>query len=433
MEWSIYNHLFYSERVKAYLLYSSLSNMLVELDKVAYEEILKIKKNPECINGNNEQYKFLFEKRFVVPSNKSETNKLVLTSLRQRFDPQRLSLTIAPTQACNFNCSYCYEENRNNESMSKEVEEAVIEFVRKNKTVKKLEVIWYGGEPTLAIGTIKSLSAEFQKITDNYGAFMVTNGYRLDKIADSIDELKISGLQITLDGTQDTHNQTRHLINGKDTYKKILSNLDIIVSKYNINISIRMNISTSNSKQYPILFKELKMRYGNKVNLYPAFVHNYNGGCQLGTCFDDYIQKASFLQKVFEEEGIYTKDIYPFRASKGCMMQQMNSFVIGPKGELYKCWHHLGIDNKKVGDVFDNQIITNFGLLSDIMLEGDVLHDNNCKSCVLFPSCSGGCTDNRNRNEDYCIPAKAMLEDFIDIRYVARKRYEDYIINNNKQ
>ena len=168
----------------------------------------------------------------------------------------------------------------------------------------------------------------------------------------------------------------------------------------------------------------MQERYDQKVQLYPAFVHDYSGGgCHADTCFDDGYRKAVFLKELFEKDGIYTKDIYPFRSVKGCMSQHSNAFVIGPEGELYKCWHHLGIKDKRVGNIFAPQTITNYGLLSDMMVKGDPILDNKCRQCVLFPSCYGGCTDNKNRNENVCIPAKSMLEDFIDIRYAARKRF----------
>jgi uncharacterized protein len=46
--------------------------------------------------------------------------------------------------------------------------------------------------------------------------------------------------------------------------------------------------------------------------------------------------------------------------------------------------------------------------------------DNQCKACVLFPSCYGGCTDEKNKNENVCIPAKSLLENFLDIRYAVK-------------
>lgn len=110
------------------------------------------------------------------------------------------------------------------------------------------------------------------------------------------------------------------------------------------------------------------------------------------------------------------------RTPKGCMCQQMNAFVVGPEGELYKCWHHLGIQEKVIGSIFDSQTITNYSLLADIMVHGDAILDTKCKMCVLFPSCYGGCMDDKNSKQDYCIPAKSMLEDFIDIYYLMKTK-----------
>ncbi len=419
MEWSIYNYLYFSKRANAYLLYSSLSNMLIELDKEDHDTIIKIKDDPNCIDPNDDQFKFLFDGRFLVNSNDNEINKLMLTTLNKRFNSNSLSLTIAPTRACNFSCPYCYEEDRANKKMSQEVQDGILEFVENRySTINSLNVVWYGGEPTMEINIIKYLSAELQKRVKSYSAYMVTNGFLLDKLVDSITELKITGMQITLDGTGETHNRTRHLKNGKGSFDKILSNIDVLLKKHdNINVSIRMNISKENSDQYVPLYHILRERFGRKVHLYPAFVRDYGNKCQASTCFEDSTQKGTFLKKIFEENGIYTKDIYPHRASKGCMIQQMNSFVVGPEGELYKCWHHLGESEKSVGSIFGSQTITNYPLLSDMMITGDVLLDKKCKSCILYPSCYGGCIDEKNRSRDYCIPAKSMLEDFIDMHY----------------
>ncbi|QZE13633.1 radical SAM protein [Halosquirtibacter laminarini] len=432
MEWSTYNYLYYSKKAKAYLLYSSLSNMLVELNQDDYNTILTIKEDPNCINPNDDQFKFLIDGRFLVESNANEVNKLMLTTFNKRFNSKLLSLTIAPTRACNFSCPYCYEEDRANKSMSQQVRDGILEFVdNKYNNIDSIGVIWYGGEPTLDIKTIKYLSAELQKRVKNYTAFMVTNGFLLDKLIDHLEDLKITGFQITLDGTAETHNNTRKLKNGKGSFDKIMSNIDAFIAKHDkLNISIRMNISTNNSDQYVPLFHTLREKFGNKVSLYPAFVRDYGNGCQAGSCFEDGTQKGNFLKKLFDEHGIYTKDIYPHRASKGCMVQQMNSFVVGPEGELYKCWHHLGVPEKKVGSIFGTQTITNYSLLSDLAINGDVLLDSKCKSCILFPSCYGGCMDEKQRNQDFCIPAKSMLEDFIDIHYVSKRKIAELLDRN---
>jgi uncharacterized protein len=422
MEWCSYNYLYFSKEAKAYLLYSSLSNKLVQLNEELYNKIIKFRETGNFSDFDNDESKFLLDGRFIVQSNESELNKVILSTLQQRYNTKSMSLTLAPTRFCNFACPYCYEKDRVNKVMSKKVQEKVVDFVKKNKAIESLNVVWYGGEPTLAINPIKYLSMELQKAVKYYSAFMVTNGFYLNKIIDSIKELKINTLQITLDGTKETHDMTRRLTCGSEggTYDKIMSNIDNCLSKCNIRISIRMNINKTNSDQYACLYRELKTLYGNKVNLYPAFVHDYGGNC-LDTCYDNSSKKAEFLKELYEKEKIFTNYFYPLRKSKGCMSQSLNSFVIGPEGEMYKCWHHLGEKSKEVGNLLKPEIITNYTLLSDMMIKNDVIFDNKCKSCVLFPSCDGGCVDHKMENSDYCIPAISKIEDFLDIYYSMKK------------
>jgi len=88
---------------------------------------------------------------------------------------------------------------------------------------------------------------------------------------------------------------------------------------------------------------------------------------------------------------------------------------------LYKCWHHLGNKEKIVGTIFEKNIFTNIDYVADCMLKQG-LFDEECKKCVLFPSCNSGCFDMREKNENYCIPAKSMLEDFLEIHYEMKTR-----------
>jgi uncharacterized protein len=418
MKWSKYNYLFFSSQVEAYLLYSALSNMLIELNENAYQEILKIKENPNQIDKNDVKYASLFKGQFIVDSDETEVNKIILTALSQRFDNTKLSLTLVPTRACNFNCTYCYESDRPNEKMSKKVQDGIIDFVKRQSTVQSVHVTWYGGEPTLAIPEICYLSQKLKQLMPNYSAFMVTNGYCLNKVIPLLQDLNITGLQITIDGNKESHNQKRFLRSSKGTFDRIIQNIEKLVQKHDkINVSIRMNIDKANAGQYIELHRFLQQTFDKKVNLYPAFIHDYTGSCKTDSCYDDSCAKAMFLKDLFYTNHLYSQEIYPFRGNKGCMMQQLNAFVIGTKGELYKCWHHLGYTEKVIGNIFDNQIFTNYDFLADCMLRYDMLFQSECTSCLLFPSCNGGCSDLRSKRENVCIPAKAALEDFLNIYY----------------
>ena len=420
MEWCIYNYLYYSKKAKKHLLYSSLSNMFVELNDEAYQAILRIKSNPDSTEAKAEQFRFLFDKRFIVESNKVEQNKLILTTLSQRYQTNSMSLTIAPTNGCNFACPYCYESNKKFNHMSKRVEDGLIDFIKRGDTIRSLNVTWYGGEPTTALKTLKSLSFRMQEAVKYYNAHMITNGYNLDKIVDDIENLKITRIQITLDGTKPSHDKTRCLIGGQGSFDKIISNIKLLLSKNDkVRIAIRMNISNDNKDEYEKLYHYLETTFNKskQIHLYPAFVEDYTG-CQLGNCFENNKEKAKFLKKLFYEKGISSYSLYPERCGKGCMRQTMNAFVVGPMGELYKCWHHLGVKEKIVGNIFEKNVITNFTELTKMMIDNDVLFDTKCKKCVLFPSCNGGCADIKDNNNNVCALAKSMLSDFLDVRYV---------------
>jgi uncharacterized protein len=391
--------------------------MLIELDDVSYKEILHLKENPNSIDKEKENHIVLLNGRFIVESDESEINKIILTNLTQRYDNQNLSLTIAPTRACNFNCVYCYESDRPNEKMSKGVQDGIIEFVKKYKNLNSLNVTWYGGEPTLEIPTIKYLTEELKSIVDNYSAFLVTNGFLLERVIDFLEDLNINSMQITLDGTKESHNKTRSLLNGGGTFDKILLNIEKTLKK-NVKISIRMNVSKENGDKYVELFKLLGENFkSSNISLYPGFVHYHNGACKADSCYDDSYSKAIFLKGLFEKHGIYSPEIYPFRSSKGCMMQRFNSFLIGPNGDLYKCWHFLGNEEEKIGNILNENIFSNYDLLANTMLKHDILLDKQCHECILFPSCNGGCSNFRSLGENVCIPAKSSLEDFIEIHY----------------
>ena len=95
-------------------------------------------------------------------------------------------------------------------------------------------------------------------------------------------------------------------MNGKGSFDKILSNIDLLLSVSNkVNITVRMNVLQKNSKKYEPLYRLLRLKYNKRVNLYPAFVKNYIGREELGECYDDSRSKASFLKNLYYNNRVY--------------------------------------------------------------------------------------------------------------------------------
>jgi uncharacterized protein len=393
--------------------------MLIELDDQSYQDLMGLKENNfENLNMPDEKYQLLVKGKFLVNSNETETNKIILANLTKQYDNTRLNLTIAPTRACNFACIYCYEEDRAKISMNQKTITGIEEFLKRYDYVDSINVTWYGGEPTLEIPIMKKLTQSIMPLTKTYCAHLITNGFLLDKIIPYLHELNINAIQITIDGCESTHNKRRPLLKGGKTFGKIMKNIDELIQIDKIKTNIRMNVDESNVDEYADLYNTCMERFSGKVSLYPGFVHldkDNEGGCKIEDCYND-IRKAQFLKDLFEKHNIYSNDIYPFIQGKGCMVNLLNGLLIGPEGELYKCWHHLGVKDKIVGSIFEKNIFTNIDLVANCMLKQG-LFDENCKNCIVFPSCNGGCFDMREKKSNYCIPAKSMLEDFLEIHY----------------
>lgn len=182
-----------------------------------------------------------------------------------------------------------------------------------------------------------------------------------------------------------------------------------------------MNVDSSNEMEYVDLYNFLQNRYEGKVHLYPGFVHEDSSGCQSSSCYDSNLDKALFFKKIFDKSSIYSKEIYPRITNKSCISNTRNGYLIGPEGEMYKCWHHLGLENKIIGNVLDDQNISNWDLFANSMLKEDCLFDKECTDCTLFPVCTGGCPELRHKGTKGCIPAKAMLDDFLMMHYITKK------------
>lgn len=200
---------------------------------------------------------------FLVEDNFDEKKEIKMRLLNSRYDTSVLSLTITPTMACNFRCTYCFESGHYcNGVMTEETEDDICKLVEKESShLEKLVITWYGGEPLLAIAPLERLTNKLRKVCEKYNieylASIITNGYLLtEDICDKLVELGVTDVQITLDGDEKTHNKRRPLANGGHTYETILDNLDKIHGK--IGIAIRINVDKENQNEVQNVIDELK-------------------------------------------------------------------------------------------------------------------------------------------------------------------------------
>lgn len=359
MYWSKYNILAKTKKY-GYLLFNTMSQVFIHISEQSIDEWLQLKDNPDKykdLAGSE----MLVHARIIVPNQEDDLNVYLADVLKNKYNSSDVALTILPTRGCNFGCIYCYEQDRPVISMTEKTEDAIISFLRSNPNMKRLNVVWYGGEPLLNFQSMERLTKKFLALDVEYSAKMVTNGYLLNKnIADKMTELCMRNIQITLDGTEEVHNSRRALLGGQPTYRTILNNLKYLLEvNKTVTIDIRTNIDLRNKDDYHNFHDNFHAEITDKrATLYPGFVsdllssecvspeHNISEGGY----------KAKFVLDLFDRYGIEIKSFLPKFRRHSCVASKYFAFVIGPEGEIYKCWRMVGQKEQETGNVHSGKI-----------------------------------------------------------------------------
>lgn len=424
MYWSKYNILSKSEKY-GYLLFNTMSLAFIRINEQDIDMWKKLRETPDSYT-NFQNYDFLIKARILVDNQEDDLNVYLADVLKNRYNSSDMALTILPTRGCNFGCIYCYEQDRPNVLMNEQTEKAIVKFVCSNSNLKRLSVVWYGGEPLLNFDSMVRLTKMFKQLNIEYSAKNVSNGYLLTKEkADLMKDLAIRNIQITFDGSEEIHNQRRFLLGGQPTYRKIMDNLKYLLSiNKEITIDIRTNIDRRNKDDYNKFYQDFKSEINDKrVTMYPGFVSDLLSSECVSPEFNisEGGYKAQFILDIFDKYGIEIKSFLPKYRRHSCVASKYFAFVIGPEGELYKCWRMVGNQKEAIGNVNDGSF--DMVKFSKYLIGADYTLDSKCLQCEFITLCGGGCPLVRMRNKyekislNHCCPEKTHMEQLMELRY----------------
>ena len=80
-------------------------------------------------------------------------------------------------------------------------------------------------------------------------------------------EMSLKYIQITLDGTSDIYNATKHYVNPSHNFNLVLDNIQKLVDN-KIRPSIRINTTDDNTDDVMNLIDILYNRFGNTISVY---------------------------------------------------------------------------------------------------------------------------------------------------------------------
>lgn len=437
MKASPYNHFFELPGGRTIIAYNAFSGQVAEIETEHYAMVREILANPDapCEGQSAEFLQCLRDGGFLIGSGIDQTSALGVRSRSDRLEGTILTLTVAPTLACNFNCDYCFESS-SGVRMSGETQDALIAFSdRYLYRSNGLRLCWFGGEPTLCFPMIESLQQRFNQLAEKhrlkqYPATIITNGYLMDgEMARRLRELGIAHAQVTLDGPQQDHDRRRKLRNGKGTFERIVDNLCAAAGI--IELNVRINIDKGNVDSASEVVALLHDRgILDRVRISFAQVTASGSVCSdiIERCHDTR-EFADVLTRTYSRllaAGFRNVNIPGPASGAGCGAIAEGYFVVSPTGHLFKCWEDLSIDaQKSIGSILTaertEQQTSNLKRYQD----WQPIAFADCRDCRVLPICMGGCParglEQTNPTSGSCASWKYNLGEMLTLAYTVAK------------
>ena len=367
----------------------------------------------------------------LIEDDVDELEQLEFYRNLSKYDVTNFGLTIAPTLDCNFRCTYCFETHPKGK-MSSETQAALVKFVESRlERAEAFSVTWYGGEPLLAKEIIWSLSEKFLTLCKNfsvdYNAFIITNASLLeDSDVELFKKYKISGAQITIDGVKEIHDSRRRSVTGESTFDKLIDRVNFLLNE-NLSVIVRINIDKENIDRVDEFLdvlserithrEELKIDFG-QVSPFTDICKSIESDCYNNEQFADIMLPlyGKVLARGFEMNKMAA---YPAPRVNFCCTDYVNSFVVDNRGELYRCWNHVGNLKMSSGNVNDSD---NLALEKNYLswIQWNPIRHQKCRECACLPLCMGGCPDAMRNSIDkqpICGTVKYNLDKILENYY----------------
>lgn len=336
------------------------------------------------------------------------------------------------TQRCNFDCIYCYGDGGtygNTTDMEKETAlQAVDWLIGQSGNKKKLQIIFFGGEPllnfTLLQETVDHAEQQAPKNGKKFAYAIATNGSLLTpEIAEYAKQYGIE-IQISMDGPQDIQDRNRPFKNGKGSYKVVAQKIKC-VSKSGVPVTCRATICNHTD---PAIVKNGLRHLGfHKIRTVLASPRIDNSNPSTRNHERNWIDFAMMTKSETEQLLVLIKGRNMKTLSRLWKTSELGQYVerflrnrtrfrkyfycgagkeyvaVVANGDIYLCHRFAGNSNFKLGSVFDGEPARQSYQQSQLLVQ------KRCFTCFARYFCGGGCYyDNFAVNGSMNQPAKDM-------------------------
>ena len=348
-------------------------------------------------------------------------------------DDSEIQIFFVPTYACNFSCSYCYQDGYPPEagSLTKEVIDSFYAYIDSTFAGRDKYITLFGGEPLLPGNQYKDLIAYFLKGAGERGldTAIVTNGYHLAEYSELLEKHSIREVQVTLDGTETVHNRRRPSKKGEGTFTRIVQGIDGALDA-GFPVNIRVVVDKENITDLPALAafaKEkgwtdnplVKTQLGRNYELHYCRSkqdHLFTRSELQQTLYDmvkdypallDFHRPAFSVSRYLADNGTLPDPLYD--SCPGCKSEWAFDYT----GKIYSCTATVGKTDEQLGTFYPRVSLDEEKV--EQWEERDVTTIAECADCPVQLACGGGCAAvAKNKNGDLlspdCRPIREELE-----------------------
>ena len=320
-----------------------------------------------------------------------------------------LRLIVAPTNACNFACPYCFQENRRG-TMTAQVADALVGFVGSRLATgahRSLDVTWFGGEPMLALDVMESLSERLFELARSrgiaYRARIDTNGYLFDqKNVCRLERMHVSHAMITIDGVGAAHDATRPLAGGGGTYARIMGNLERV--RTGMSVNVRYNVHAGNVEHVAEVAERVRgIAERNGVRIRLSLNEIKRGPTNKDRPGMVECASPGQMERARRLAGIPAPQPDCAPQSCACPAAHLNGLFVDPFGDVYPECNTLTLrPDASLGNVVDwgGHLPRDWGDIVERVIAEYLIPDDSpaCLACKFLPCCYGACRE-RRRNE----------------------------------
>ena len=320
-----------------------------------------------------------------------ELENTIQSNVRRRANKAYLTLVLS--QACNFNCRYCYQDHQTHTLTFADALTLADEFEDKIQNgLQEIQVNYFGGEPFTNIPAMLAFDSRMKDFSKRYGiryrALTSTNGELVTR--DVLDQIHFEKVRLTFDGDEYWHNTVRRA--KRFTYSDQLSLMGEFLDRGTI-VEARFNVCQENAHSFSSALMDitsLPQFCSNAVRLVVAPMKNARNDRSITELSsEDFAEEYRGILACARSQGM--KIDLPQAVTFPCFFDCGLASCIGPRLKRMYCSERFDRADGK-------------GPSSD----REYKIPEQCRTCTVLPLCLGPCS--RQTLEESCIPERFVLK-----------------------